>query len=846
MNNPLNTHQSSKDLVLRLIGGERDGQLFTVHNEKCLLTDLSGAIQNAENYRCVIFRGEKGVAFRSYSDHVLCNGAKVSVQWLKKGDLIKLTDNFSVEVYQLGVYTKKPAAAAKSSQPPVQKGAVPRNVNSSSSENTAVDSHGQTITTPTASPAISASSTATGSAPVPRSTYEVKPSVQFPTISPPPAADARNPQSAAANLSSAMVTAPLPIDQSPTESTATADSVSPMIVAAEALDVASTDLASSASGQSETIPSKTNSLLESEVPTAPSNATIDSLTDRLSKLVQSAGDNGEIEFGDSQSNDTSLSARPSVSPMPIAPTRSEPADNVQQGTSQQATTPSLVQAQPASPPVTGPITGNAPAQTIPNSTTAPAAATTADSPSPTGVAAQPSAADSAAQRRAALENYFSKNGVSLSDAITPPADDKAPPEVLSQEPTVAANDAATTAADEAPAVASAATSAPAAAPQFDLDSVLAKLESGSTTLSPQTPAADPAEAQQPPTGGPLATETPVAASQTVSSTVAQTHSVQDAPEQPPIETEHKDGPTSEATSDEQGGQLESFALLQSLGLDTSGLGQIKKELSQPPLSEEVQSSNLDNQQQADPEAPEPEKVESVADVLARMQNAGSLEDFNAGEDQAESPADEIAQPIVPTPPPAAAPVAAAPVSSPASEAPSSSPVQGGNADDDGSVEDYMSQLLNRMRGDSEPTSGEVAEQNQDKAVEAIAAEQQMATAVSATEPQKVETLTPEEFVPKQKAVRMQSLDSLREIANSNAREAFRDSLARERKVSTQTKLKLSLVSLGFAVLFVLMSYIGEKVNFWGVVLGIGFLIIGLLTARAYLSERKLDESILSD
>ena len=249
---------------------------------------------------------------------------------------------------------------------------------------------------------------------------------------------------------------------------------------------------------------------------------------------------------------------------------------------------------------------------------------------------------------------------------------------------------------------------------------------------------------------------------------------------------------------------------------------------------------MDVPQPAAPETPEPEpeKVESVADVLARMQSAGSLEDFKAAEEEADSSTAEALERVTPTPPPAAPPVTTA------ASSPVSSDAGFSGSDDDGSVEDYMSQLLNRMRGDSEPTSGEVTRQKQDEAVEKIAALQEANAAQS--QPAKPGKLTPEEFVPKQKAVRMQSLDSLREIANKSAREAFRDSLAKERKVSTQTKMALSMVSLAFAVLFFIMSYMKQPVNFWGVVFGIGFLIVGLLTARAYLSERKLDRSILSD
>ena len=95
---------STNDLVLQLMGGDRDGQLLPVQTAKCLLSSLIRDKADAEKYRCAIFRGSKGVAFRSYSDHVLVNGSKVSVQWLKEGDLISLTPDLTVVVKQLGVF----------------------------------------------------------------------------------------------------------------------------------------------------------------------------------------------------------------------------------------------------------------------------------------------------------------------------------------------------------------------------------------------------------------------------------------------------------------------------------------------------------------------------------------------------------------------------------------------------------------------------------------------------------------------------------------------------------------------------------------------------------------------
>jgi len=122
---------NSTDLVLQLAGGDRNGQLIPVNTAKCLLSSLIADKAEAEKYRCAIFRGEKGVAFRSYSELVLVNGNKTSVQWLKEGDTIQLTPEMKVIVKHLGTFLptkatgapQAPAAAARQIQSTTAMGA---------------------------------------------------------------------------------------------------------------------------------------------------------------------------------------------------------------------------------------------------------------------------------------------------------------------------------------------------------------------------------------------------------------------------------------------------------------------------------------------------------------------------------------------------------------------------------------------------------------------------------------------------------------------------------------------------------------------------------------------------
>ncbi len=799
MNTPSNAPQPSDDLVLRLLGGACNGQLFTVQNEKCLLSGLLSPAVDAEQYRCAIFRSEKGVAFHSYSQHVLCNGAKVSNQWLKQGDLIKLTDDVSVEVVQLGVFKKS----------------------------------APTVGTP---------------APV---RQEVQPFAAPPSPVPVAASATSKFEPATHNLRTPNVMAPLDNHQPQTSPLTAQPPVHNQAVdSGVAASLSPTDNGPYPIGlqsQSDSQNTPSDGAPKTPTPQGAMDSPIDSQTDRLSKSVDVAsGDpatqNGivgsqsaEHLTGQASGSQSHLTQSPELLQPPAAPAVPHEATSVPQV---------------AVPNITAPI--------VANSETATATA------GPTPAVGQTN------NCRSTPENYVAECDVAAFGTApqhktgSPAANSVSP---LPVHPTSVAS-VQPQPVEAIPTVTS--------AQDLDLDSVLAKLES---SVAKPSPGVAPAAPSPTPNNGAAVSADPI----DLDSLLQRTSAVESTPPMtanvaavnvpaveavtpapsapvpgaadPSIATPHAtavvaneipltssdtagDDTNADPTTPGDTGDFKSFALLQSIGLDTSGLGEIKKELAAPRAAEELIPSNdpitLHAEPRPEPET-EPANVESVADVLARMQSSGSFQDFKA--DDAAAMASETVQPVASTPPPVQQ---RAPVET---NEPTFSDV------DDGSVEDYMSQLLNRMRGDDEPTTGKIAAEKQDDAIQKGVAGKSVPYAASnaVEEETRNGTLTPEEFVPKQKAIRMQSLDSLREIANSSAREAFHNSVARERTVSTQTKLKIALISLAFAVLSFGMSYLmQERINFWGVVCGFGFLIFGIITARTYLNEQKLDESIISD
>ena len=104
----------TSDLILRVSGGSRDGELIPVDTPKCYLGMETTNESVSENPHCVIFRGRRGAVIRSYADQVMFNDAAASLHWLQKGDTIQFPNAMKVEVVQLGEL--KDSAVSSNSQ----------------------------------------------------------------------------------------------------------------------------------------------------------------------------------------------------------------------------------------------------------------------------------------------------------------------------------------------------------------------------------------------------------------------------------------------------------------------------------------------------------------------------------------------------------------------------------------------------------------------------------------------------------------------------------------------------------------------------------------------------------
>ena len=116
------------------------------------------------------------------------------------------------------------------------------------------------------------------------------------------------------------------------------------------------------------------------------------------------------------------------------------------------------------------------------------------------------------------------------------------------------------------------------------------------------------------------------------------------------------------------------------------------------------------------------------------------------------------------------------------------------ADED--VQSYMSQLLNRMRDPNE--------EQPRPAAASVATPQPAKPKVEAVEaPKPVGLLKPEEYVPKNKACRLESLQDMRALANTQTRTAIDRSQARRREATMGSfNLAIAVVScIAAAVVF---------------------------------------------
>ena len=92
----------TSDLILRVTGGPRSGELIPVSTPKCYLGMESNNDAISKNPQCVIFRGREGAVIRSYADKVTLNNAAASLHWLQEGDAIRFPNQMKIEVVQLG------------------------------------------------------------------------------------------------------------------------------------------------------------------------------------------------------------------------------------------------------------------------------------------------------------------------------------------------------------------------------------------------------------------------------------------------------------------------------------------------------------------------------------------------------------------------------------------------------------------------------------------------------------------------------------------------------------------------------------------------------------------------
>ena len=163
--------------------------------------------------------------------------------------------------------------------------------------------------------------------------------------------------------------------------------------------------------------------------------------------------------------------------------------------------------------------------------------------------------------------------------------------------------------------------------------------------------------------------------------------------------------------------------------------------------------------------PENKRFESVADVVSRMQKAGKLDSVPIGTEAADNPPSHDAE--------AQEPEADVDVGEE-----EEAPAKGG----DESVQDYMNQLMQRLR-----TSGEEDKKQADDSIDA-----QVGMDAEDAQDEEEEDLTPEnplrpsEFVPNQVAPeKITTLDALRQVANQAAYSAIKRS-ARERNSETNS------------------------------------------------------------
>ena len=211
--------------------------------------------------------------------------------------------------------------------------------------------------------------------------------------------------------------------------------------------------------------------------------------------------------------------------------------------------------------------------------------------------------------------------------------------------------------------------------------------------------------------------------------------------------------------------------------------------------------------------PEPENVappqpaESVSELLERMKSEGQWNGLPEGDDAKVEPLTE-------------------PVAAPAEPELAAETVPD---NEETSVEDYMAQLLNRMRGDAQAPQPAQAAKPKAEAKPKVAAKPKVEpdTFVPPENP-----LKPEEFVPQKRAEPLKSFGAMRELANSTTRTAIKHSELSRRKALGTAQIAIGIASFAMSLYYLLLGStgIGDFQFFVGVVC---LFIAGFLAWRFY-------------
>lgn len=741
----------TSDLILRVSGGSRDGELIPVGTPKCYLGMESTQEAISRNPHCVIFRGREGAVIRSYADKVMFNDSAASLHWLRKGDTIGFPNSMKVEVVQLGELKDKAnlLASKESNGNSIQALAPVENLDGSrlvvleselrsiqmqnEQSLTRFDQLESRLSTLTEKMTMLINLSGSGSG------VEVS---QTNEISAPPqvsgfvskAADSSEDQNEEKIInpienkswvekpqSDASDVAP---ESAQTESAQTEAVVTP-VPSAESVQ-------SSVSGQlpveEAAVETQTNNqeieqkelvnqitaeapakeVIQSPVSLSPleelnrlDQAIDESVTDYYSHTSESDEQILTFDSDSTPGTESVTVGEATVTESPVTPTESDAPVSLTGATSTESTLDQETES--------------------------------------TDAAAEAKAiADALAEKESRISEMERIFGGALSDSDT--SQDNA-----TSEPTQ--SDAASNPVQPT-------------APEV------------TESLATDSPT-QPADEQLSQTFKDLTHSLNAEVDSSADNSLANEVGVEDQKDQLPtdVSNESDEQPKTESSTDDLEANLSPMALqlLQEVKADqaqelenTSVEPEATAEVAEPPVREEPETILV----------PEKEENESVSDLLARMKEDGKWD----GVPDQDAPVEPV-EPIQSTPEPE-------PMNS---DLDASS--EDGQGEDD--VEDYMSQLLSRMRGE-EPVVAAKAKKEEKKNKEAKK---------DVEEPKfepPADPLTPDEFKPKQKAKKLESLDAMRELANSNARTNIKVSEVNNRK-------ELAYVQAGIAVAGVLMS-----------------------------------------